>query len=112
MADMIDTEAVARADMAGGLDIIHRRCILIPLRGGIGPLHEVGDLTMKSTDFRPSKKFLATIAHKTPMQQARAIAAWQQKRLLQEIDKIDIGLVADGVDTGSLRARIRFNGTL
>jgi hypothetical protein len=67
------------------------------------------EIKMKSTDFTPSKKFLGCIAHKTPMQQARAIDAWQLMRLRQEIDKIDAGLVADGVDTGSFRAHLRFH---
>lgn len=64
---------------------------------------------MLSTDFSPSKKFLATIAHKTRAQQARAIDKWQLMRLRQEHEKIDAGLVSDGVDTGSFRAHLRFH---
>lgn len=61
------------------------------------------------TDFTPSKKFLDTIAHLPESRQARIIDAWQQRRRAEEIDKIDAGLVADGVDTGSFRAHLKFH---
>ena len=63
---------------------------------------------MKSTDFVPSKKFIATIAHKSPMQQARAIDAWQLMRLNQTRVQLDKDMVNDGIDTGSFYANLKF----
>lgn len=65
-------------------------------------------MTKQSTDFLPSKKFLKTIAHKTPAQQDRTIKKWQSMRLEQYRVDIDKGLVNDGIDTGSFYAHLKF----
>lgn len=61
---------------------------------------------MKSTEFKPSRKFLDTIAHKTPMQQARAIDRWQMMRLRQEQQAFDRAMVRDGIATGSFYSNL------
>jgi hypothetical protein len=60
----------------------------------------------KSTDFTPSKKFLATLEHLSPLKREKAIDRWQLRQL--ETYKIDIdkNLVNDGINTGSFYAEL------
>jgi hypothetical protein len=57
---------------------------------------------MTHTEFTPSKKMLATLAHLPESRRERAIASWrsiQERRVVADVDR---SLVVDGVWTGSV----------
>jgi hypothetical protein len=62
-----------------------------------------------STDFTPSKKFMAAIEHLSSSKQAKIVDKWQMMMWQKQLTDLDKALVNDGIDTGSFYANLKFH---